>query len=333
MQFNQIKRREFITLLGGAAAAWPLAARAQHTTRVPRIGWLVTGSPTSYQFSLAAFRDGLKTLNYIEGQNISIEYRWAEGKIERLPELAKDLVRQNVDIILAGGSLGAEAAKHATSVIPIVTAGAGDLVDLGLVASLARPAGNLTGFVAAAPDAAGKRFQIIREMRPESRRAAVLWNSASSNAKLEWAVTKQFATANDIAVELYNARDVDELRNAVSRIAQSAQDILVVLNDPFMFTYRKIIVDAAAQLRLPAVYGYREYADDGGLISYGASITDTYRRAAGYVDKILKGAKPADLPIELPTKFELVINLKAAKATLGLEVPPSLLARADEVIE
>jgi putative ABC transport system substrate-binding protein len=328
-----MKRREFISLLGGAAAAWPLAAHAQHTTRVPRIGWLVTGSPTSYQFSLAAFRDGLKTLNYIEGQNISIEYRWAEGKIERLPELAKDLVRQNVDIILAGGSLGAEATKHATSVIPIVTAGAGDLVDLGLVASLARPAGNLTGFVAVAPDAAGKRFQIIREMRPESRRAAVLWNSASSNAKLEWAVTKQFATANDIAVELYNARDVDELRNAVSRIAQSAQDILVVLNDPFMFTYRKIIVDAAAQLRLPAVYGYREYADDGGLISYGASITDTYRRAAGYVDKILKGAKPADLPIELPTKFELVINLKAAKATLGLEVPPTLLARADEVIE
>jgi ABC-type uncharacterized transport system substrate-binding protein len=269
-----VKRREFITLVG-AAAAWPLAAHAQPTTRMPRIGWLVTGSLTSYQFSLAAFRDGLKTLKYIEGQNISIEYRWAEGKIERLPELAKDLVRQKVDIILAGGSLGAEAAKHATSIIPIVTAGAGDLVDLGLVASLARPAGNLTGFVAAAPDAAGKRFQIIREMRPESRRAAVLWNSASSNAKLEWAVTNQFVTANDIAVELYSASDVDELRNAVNKIAQSAQDILVVLNDPFMFTYRKIIVDAAAQLRLPAVYGYREYADDGGLVSYGASITDT----------------------------------------------------------
>jgi ABC-type uncharacterized transport system substrate-binding protein len=332
MQFDQLKRRAFITLLSGAVA-WPLVARAQQPTpRVPRIGWLVTGSPTSYRFSLAAFRDGLKTLNYIEGQNIAIEYRWAEGKIERLPELAKDLVHQNVDIILAGGSLGAEAAKHATSVIPIVTAGAGDLVDLGLVASLARPGGNLTGFVAASPDAAAKRFQIIREIMPEGRRAAVLWNSASSNAKLEWAVTNEFASANDIAVELYGARDVDELRNALNKIAQSAQDIFVVLNDPFMFTYRKIIVDTAAQLRLPAVYGYREYAEDGGLISYGASITDTYRRAAGYVDKILSGVKPADLPIELPTKFELVINLKTAKA-LGIDVPPTLLARADEVIE
>jgi putative tryptophan/tyrosine transport system substrate-binding protein len=249
-----IRRREFITLLGGAAAAWPLGARAQQpTTRVPRIGWLVTGSPTSYRFSLAAFRDGLKTLNYIEGQNISIEYRWAEGKIERLPELAQDIVHQKVDIILAGGSLGAEAAKHATSVIPIVTAGAGDLVDLGLVPSLARPAGNLTGFVAVAPDAAAKRFQIIREMRPEGRRAAVLWNSASSNAKLEWAVAKEFATANDIAVELYGARDLDELRNALARIAQYIPDIFVVLNDPFMFTYRKIIVDTATQLRLPAI--------------------------------------------------------------------------------
>jgi ABC-type uncharacterized transport system substrate-binding protein len=326
-----IRRREFIALLGGAAAGWPLAARAQ-PSRLPRIGWLVTGSLTSHRFSLAAFRDGLKALNYIEGQNISIEYRWAEGKIERLPELAQSLVQERVDIILAGGSLGAEAAKRATSVIPIVTAGAGDLVDLGLVESLARPGGNLTGFVAAAPEAAAKRFQIIKEMKQENRRASVLWNSASSNAKLEWAVAREFATSNNIAVELHSARDLDELRYRLASIAQSLPDILVVLNDPFMFTHRKIIVDAAAQLRLPAIYGYREYADDGGLISYGASITDTYRRAAGYIDKILRGVKPADLPIELPTRFELVINLKTAKA-LGLEMPPILLARADEVIE
>ena len=328
-----MRRREVIALLGGAAATWPLGVRAQQPTpRVPRIGWLVTGSPASYRFSLAAFREGLKTLNYIEGQNIALEYRWAEGEIERLRELAKDLVHQNVDIILAGGSLGAEAAKHATSVIPIVTAGAGDLVDLGLVASLARPGGNLTGFVATSPDAAAKRFQIIREIRPEAARAAVLWNSVSSNAKLEWAVTNEFASANHIAVELYGARDLDELQNALNQTARSTPDILLVLNDPFMFTYRKIIVDTAAQLRLPAVYGYREYAQDGGLISYGASIIDTYRRAAGYVDKILSGVKPADLPIELPTKFELVINLKTAKA-LNLTIPPTLLARADEVIE
>ena len=237
-----------------------------------------------------------------------------------------------MSIILAGGSLGAEAAKHATSVIPIVTAGAGDLVDLGLVESLARPGGNLTGFVAAAPEAAAKRFQIIREMRPEHRRAAILWNSASSNAKLEWSVAKEFAAANDIAVALHDARDLDELRIGLANIARSAPDILVLLNDPFMFTHRKIIVDAAAQLRLPAIYGYREYADDGGLISYGASITDTYRRAAGYVDKILRGVKPADLPIELPIRFELIINLQTARA-LGIEIPPTLLARADEVIE
>ena len=328
-----MKRRDFITLLGGAAAPWPLVARAQQPmARVPRIGWVVTGSPVSYRFSVMAFRDGLKALGYVEGQNISIEYRWAQGNVARLPELAKDLVDQKVDVILAGGSVGAEAAKHATSLIPIVAAGTGDLVELGLVTSLARPDGNLTGFVAAAPETAAKRFQITKELKPDARHAAVLWNSASSNAKLEWNIAKEFAAANDIGVVLYDARDAEELRSALASIPQSVPDILVVLNDPFMFTYRKIVADAVRQLRLPAVYGYREYVDDGGMISYGASIADTYRRAADYVDKILRGAQPAELPIQLPTKFELVISLKAAKE-LGLEIPPTLLARADEVIE
>jgi len=213
-----------------------------------------------------------------------------------------------------------------------VTAGVGDLVDLGLVASLARPGGNLTGFVSTAPDTAAKRFQIIKEMRPEGRRAAVLWNSASSNAKLEWAVAKEFAAANDIAVELYGARDLEELRSALGSIGQSLPDIFVVLNDPFLLYHRKIIIDTAAQLRLPAIYGFREWVDDGGMISYGASNADTHRRAAGYVDKILRGVKPAELPIELPSKYELIINLNTAKA-LGLTIPPTLLARADEVIE
>ena len=326
-----MRRREFLALTGGAVA-WPLPAWAQQPTTLPRLGWLGTGSPTSTNRLLAAFREGLKALNYIEGQNISIEYRWAEGKIERLPELAQDLVHQRVDIIVAGGSLGATAAKGATSVIPIVTAGVGDLVDLGLVASLARPGGNLTGFVSTAPDTAAKRFQIIREIRPEGRRAAVLWNSASSNAKLEWAVAKEFAAANDIAVELYGARDLEELRSALASIGQSLPDILVVLNDPFLVYHRKIIIDTAVQLRLPAIYGFREWVDDGGMISYGASNADTFRRAAGYVDKILRGVKPAELPIELPSKYELIINLNTAKA-LGLTIPPTLLARADEVIE
>jgi len=326
-----MRRREFLALTGGAVA-WPLPAWAQQPTTLPRLGWLGTGTPTSANRLLTAFREGLKALNYIEGQNISIEYRWAEGKIERLPELAQDLVHQRVDVILAGGSLGAAAAKGATSVIPIVTAGVGDLVDLGLVASLARPGGNLTGFVSTAPDTAAKRFQIIREIRPEGRRAAVLWNSASSNAKLEWAVAKEFAAANDIAVELYGARDLEELRSALGSIGQSLPDIFVVLNDPFLLYHRKIIIDTAAQLRLPAIYGFREWVDDGGMISYGASNADTHRRAAGYVDKILRGVKPAELPIELPSKYELIINLNTAKA-LGLTIPPTLLARADEVIE
>jgi putative ABC transport system substrate-binding protein len=329
-----VKRRDFVTLLGGAAAALPVAARTQQaTTHVSQIGWLVTGSPASYRFSLAAFRDGLKTLSYLEGQNIRIEYRWAKGNVALLPELAKTLVEQKVEIIVAGGSTGAEAAKRATSVIPIVAPGVGDLVELGLVTSLARPGGNLTGFVANAPETAAKRLQLMKEVKPTATRAAVLWNSAGSNAKLEWGFASEFAAANDIATGLHDSRfEIEELKNGLADIRQSNPDILIVLNDPFMFTHRKLIVEAANQMRVPAVYGFREFVDDGGLISYGVSIADTYRRAAHYVDRILRGAKPAELPVELPTKFELVINLKTAKA-LGLEIPPTLLARADEVIE
>ena len=328
-----MRRREFFMFLGGAAAVWPLALRAQQpTTKIARIGWLVTGSPTTHRFSLAAFRDGLKALGYVEGQNISIEYRWAEGNITRLPELATELVHEKVDIILAGGSVGAEAAKHATSVIPIIAAGVADLVEIGLVRSLARPGGNLTGFVANAPETAAKRFELMKEIKPQSRRAAVLWNPTSSSTKLEWETAKAFAAANDIAVELFDARDIEQLSNALAKISKSGSEFLVVLNDPFVFTYRKIIVDAVYRSRLPSIYGFREFVDDGGMISYGASITDTYRRAAGYVDKVLKGAKPTDLPAQLPTKFELVINLRTAKA-LGLDPPLQLLQRADELIE
>jgi ABC-type uncharacterized transport system substrate-binding protein len=327
-----MRRREFITFLGGAAS-WPLAARAQQpTTKMTRIGWLVTGSPTTHRFSLAAFRDGLKALGYVEGQNIGIEYRWAEGNTTKLPELANELVREKVDIILAGGSVGAEAAKRATSLIPIIAAGVADLVEIGLVTDLARPGGNLTGFVANAPETAAKRFQIMTEIEPHARRAAVLWNPASSSAKLEWKFAKEFAAAKDIAVELYDAYTIEQLSDALAKIPQSGSKFLVVLNDPFMFTYRKLIVDAANRSRLPSIYGFREFVDDGGMISYGTSITDTYRRAAGYIDQVLRGAKPADLPVQLPTKFELLINLRTTKE-LGLTVPPTLLARADEVIE
>jgi putative ABC transport system substrate-binding protein len=192
--------------------------------------------------------------------------------------------------------------------------------------------GNLTGFIANLPDMATKRFQIIKELMPSARRAAVLWNPTDSYTKVELNIAKEFAAANDIDILLHNARDIEELRSALASIPQSTPDILIVLSDPFMFTHRKIVADAVSKLRLPAVYGYREYVDDGGMISYGASITDTYRRAAGYVDRILNGAKPGDLPIQLPIKFELVVNLKTAKM-IGFALPDSFLLRADEVIE
>jgi putative ABC transport system substrate-binding protein len=329
-----MRQREFINLFGSTLIAWPVAARAQQsTTRIPRVGWLVTGSPTTYRFSLTAFLDGLKAAGRVEGQNVKIEYRWAEGNVARLPELADDLVQQKVDVILAGGSIGAEAAKRATSVIPIVAAGVGDLIELGLVSNLTRPDGNLTGFVANAPEISAKRLQIIKEIKPEIRRAAVLWNSANSNAQLEWKPVKEFAAANNIEVALYDAHNnVDGLKATLASISSPIPDVLVVLNDPFMFAQRKIVVDAAQKLQLPSVYGFREFVDDGGLLSYGTSIRGTYRRAADYVDKILKGTKVADLPVALPTKFELVINLKTAKV-LGLNIPPTLIALADEVIE
>jgi len=328
-----MRRREFITLLSGAAATWPLAVRAQQpTTRMPRVGWLVTGSPISHRFSLVAFQNGMKAQGYVEGKNIIIEYRWAEGNLSRLPELANDLVQQKVNVILAGGTPVVEAVKRATSAIPIVAAAVSDLAELGLVASLARPGGNLTGFVVSAPETATKRLEVMREITPLARRAAVLWNSSSSSAKLEWGFANKFASVNDLVVTLHDAREVEGLKGVLTKLPQSEPEFLVVLNDPFMFTYRKIIVEAANRLRLPMISGFREFVDDGGLISYGASITDTYRRAADYVDKILKGAKPADLPVQLPTKFDLVINLKTAK-TLGLTLPLSLLDRADEVIE
>lgn len=326
-------RREFIGLFGSTVVAWPLTAGAQQSTlSMPRVGWLVTGSPASYRFSLAAFQDGLKAAGRIEGQNIAIEYRWAEGNVAKLPELANDLVRQKVDVILAGGTIGAEVAKHATSSIPIVSAGAADLVELGLVSNLARPDANLTGFVANAPETAVKRFQLIKQIKPDLKRAAIVWNSGSSVARLELNLVQEFTARNSVEVVLYDAHDAAGLRSALSSISQPPPDVLVVMNDPFMFTYRKIITDVALQLHMPSAYGFREFVDDGGLISYGPSISGTYRRAAGYVAKILNGTKIADLPIELPTTFELVINLTTAKA-IGLTIPASLLSLADELIE
>ena len=278
-----MKRREFITLLGGAVAL-PLAAGAQQATRPPRIGWLSTGSPVSHRLSLAAFQDGLRALGYIEGGNVTIEYRWAEGNLARLPELASQLVQQQVEIILAGGSTGAQAAKNATSVIPVIAAGTGDLVELGLVTSFARPGGNLTGFVTAAPETAGKRLQIMTEIAPQARRAAVLWTQGAINSALEWKVVTQLASSLGLALEPYEARNLRDLDQALTAIVRSAADVLFVLNDPFIFTHRRNIIESAAQARLTAIYGFREFVADGGLISYGPNISDGYRRAATYVE-------------------------------------------------
>ena len=327
-----MRRREFISLLGGAAATWPLPARAQQRERMRRIGWLASGDPISYRPSLAAFRDGLRALNYVEGQNINIEYRWAEGNLARLPELAKELVDLKVDIILAGGSTSAEPAMHATSVIPIVTAAATDLVQAGLVKSFARPGGNLTGFVVVEPSVAAKRLQIMLEIKPETRRAAILREPNSVPANLEWEFVKKFAAVNNIALTLHDAYDLEGLAKTLTTIPQSDPDIFVLLTNPFVLTYRKLIIDAVNRFRLASMYVSRAYVEDGGMISYGTDRLDTYRRAADYVDKIFRGAKPADLPIQMPTKFELVVNLKTAKA-IGVTIPSSALDRANEVIE
>ena len=310
----------------------PLAAEPQQPGKVYRLGWLVSGSPVSHGLSLAAFKDGLQKLGYAEGRNIKIEYRWAEGNLGRLPELASELVRLKVDVILAGGTAGASAAKNATREIPIVMAGAGEPVEAGLVSSLARPEANLTGFAAAEPESASKRLELLREAVPKTHRVAVIWNPTSSSARREWSVAQDAAKVLGLVLVSHEARNEQELKNTLTAVMTTQADSMMILNDPFVFTYRKIIADSAMRSRLPAVYGFSEFVDAGGMMSYGAVISDTYRRAAAYVDKILKGAKPGDLPVELPTKFELVINLKTAKA-LGLTIPQSILVRADEIIE
>jgi len=312
----RVQRRRLVAGLGIGLITASTAAFAQSLgKRVHRIGWLVTGDPTSYRFSLAAFRDGLRSLNYVEGQNIVIEYRWAEGSVDRL------------------GTNGARAAMAATAVIPIVTAGAGDLLSAGLVASLARPGGNLTGFPVVFPETAVKQLEVIKQLLPRSQKGAVLWlGPGNSFVDLQRKFAEEAAATLRLALTWHAADHLPELEAALERIPTSQAEFLVVLSTPFFFTYRQRITAFAAQAKLPAAYTLSEFVDDGGLISYGANIPDTYRRAAGYIDKILKGARPADLPVELPATFELVINMKTARG-LGIALPQSVLLRASRVIE
>ena len=325
-----LRRREFITLLGGAAVAWPLAARAQQRERVRRIGVLWPGSPPDKWDE--AFRQGLRTHGYVEGRNILLEYRWAEGNQERLPILAEELARLPLDVIVTTSAPAILAVKEATTTIPIVFAGTSDPVRTGFAASLARPGGNLTGLSLMAPDLAGKRLELIKSVVPEASRIAMLWNASDQGMAIRVEQAQLAAPAVHVTLLSPELRTPADLENAFVTLTRDRPDALLVFVDPFTMSHRRRIVGFAAANRLPAIYEDRVFLDAGGLMSYGPSIEDVCRRAATYVDKILKGAKPGDLPIEQPSKFELIINLKTAKA-LGLEIPLQFQQLADEVIE
>ena len=325
------KRREFITLLGGTAA-WPLAARAQQAGKVHRIGVLETISTSLNVATFYALREGLRQLGYAEGQNLVIEYRSADGRDDRFPGLARELLALKVDVIVTRGTPAAKAVKNATSTVPVVMMASGDPVGVGLVTSLARPGGNITGLSAIVGELSPKRLELIREIVPGLARIAVLANTSNDAVRRDWARIETAARSLGVQSQLLDLRESDALGPTFDDASARRADALVVVIDAITQANQQRIVDLAMKHRLPAIYSSREFVDAGGLISYGVSYPDLYRRAATYVDKILKGTKPADLPVVQPTKFELVINLKTAKA-LGIEVPPTLLARADEVIE
>ena len=326
-----MQRRGFITLLGGAAATWPLAARAQQKA-MPVIGYLNTGSPDTNPPLLAAFRQGLSETGYVEGQNLAIEYRWAEGHYDRLPALAADLVGRKVDLIMASSPPSALAAKSATSTIPIVFRGGADPVGDGLVASLARPRGNLTGVGFGGADLTAKRLELLSELVPQAGVIALLVNPNVSNAEGVIRDLQEAARTKGLQLHVLKASSESEIDTAFASLVQLHAGALVVGADPFLSSRREQLVALASRRAVPSIYAWREFAASGGLISYGPSLTSAFRLVGHYAGKILKGAKPGDLPIEQPTKFELVINLKTAKA-LGLTIPPSLLQRADQVIE
>jgi len=326
-----MRRREVITLLGGAAV-WPLAASAQPARKVARIGFLGSGSASGLGNRLEAFRLGLRELGYIEGGNVIIEYRWAEDNYERLPELAADLVRSDVDVIVTYGTPGGLAAKHATTTIPIVLAIVGDPVASGLIAGLARPGGNITGQSFFNPELSAKRIELLKEVMPHLTRAAFLLNPDNPHS-IGPALQAMEISARSLKVDLqqFPAQGRSEFESAFERMEQARMMAVLIDDEPVMNAHIGLIVALATKRRLLSTGGSLT-APAGGLISYGVDYLPTYRRAASFVDKILKGAKPADIPIEQATRFEFVLNLKIAKA-LGLDVPPSLLARADEVIE
>jgi len=327
-----MKRRAFITLLGGAAAAWPLAARAQQPA-MPVIGFLHPDSPDGFSDRLRGFRAGLKEAGYVEGENVAIEYRWAENELEKLPALAADLARRRVAVIAAGSSLASQAAKAATATIPVVFLAAEDPVRLGLVSSLARPSGNLTGINFFIGELSAKRLELLRALRPAATRVAVLVNPANvPTTETTLRDLPPAARAMGLEVGIFNASSNSEIDTAFAKLARQRPDGVFINLDPLFVSRRVQLVHLATRHGLPATYPARPFAEVGGLMSYGTSFADAFHHVGLYTGRILKGAKPANLPVVQASKFEFVINRQAAR-TLGIEVPPDLLSIADEVIE
>jgi putative tryptophan/tyrosine transport system substrate-binding protein len=327
-----MRRRDVLALLGGAAIALPRAAPAQQK-QMPVVGFLSGGSPAPFQPYVAAFYQGLSETGYVEGQNVTIEYRWAEGRNDRLPELAADIVSRKVDVIVAsGGVLSALAAKNATSTIPIVFSGVSDPVASGLVTSLARPGGNVTGFSPFGFELMPKRFELLTELVPQAKVMAFLMNPNYPRAEVLIRNVQEAARTKGVQLDVLRAGTESEIDAAFATLVQRQAGALVVGADPFFNSRREQLVALASRHAVPAIYEWREFAVAGGLISYGTSLTAVFRQFGVYAGRILNGAKPADLPVQQPTTFELVVNLATAKA-LGLTVPPSILARATEVIE
>jgi putative tryptophan/tyrosine transport system substrate-binding protein len=328
MQFVQPNRREIITLVGGAAVSWPLAVRAQQPTKLVRIGVLASLPLPPLQ----RFSHKLREYGYVEGQNLRFESRFAEGRDDCYPVLAAELAAVPVDVIVTWGTPAALAAKQATGTIPIVMGAIGDPVSVGVVSNVPRPESNITGFATLSVDLEGKRLELLKELLPQFARVGILTNAANPYHGAALESVQRTAKHLRVGLELVEVRNSDQIEGALLRLDQMRPDAVLVFADTLLLTKRDDIVAALARSRLPAVYPYREYAAAGGLIAQGANFGVLFERAAGYVDRILKGAKPADLPIQLATEFELIINLKTA-AAIGLNIPPTLIARADEVIE
>jgi putative ABC transport system substrate-binding protein len=329
---RSMSKKVFCVALGAMLLALSFPAWAQQAKKVPRIGYLTATSASAIRARIEAFRQGLRELGYVEGKNIVIESRYAEGKLDRLSELAGELVRLKVDVIVSAGPPPTRAAKQATVTIPIVMAFDDDPVGSGFVASLARPGGNITGLATLAPEISGKQLELLREIALKLSRVAVLGNATQPGTAQALRETELAAGAFRVQLQYLEVGSPKDIEIAFRAASKERAEAVLVLSSPILFSQRRQVADLAVKSRLPTIYGRPEYVEDGGLVFYGVSYTDLYRRAATYVDKILKGAKPADLPVEQPTKFELVINLKAAKQ-IGLTIPPNMLARADRVIK